>query len=170
MPARWRADATGLDGGVTSGGAGGAVLAFVCRMVCRNSVFVNVDSSKKPDNQTSRAKSTQFRHFFRVWCENPNRNETRQPDKHKPCLSGFPSVCLVVGFSPDKVKTTQFRHFFACLSGWLVCLVVSISENTGKGRAGVYFCSAGRSQFDCPTASPPEKAPTPLRFAIREYS
>ena len=46
------------------GSGGGAILAFVCRMVCRNSVFVNVDSSKKPDNQTNRGKSTQFRHFF----------------------------------------------------------------------------------------------------------
>jgi len=64
-------------------------------------------------------------------------------------LSGFSSVCLVVGFLPDKVKSTQFRCFLACLSGWLVCLVVSISENTGKGRAGVYFLAQELGKMFC---------------------
>lgn len=124
-------------------------------------------NTRQPDKQ---GKSYAVSPLFRVWSKNPSRNETRQPDKHKFCLSGFPSVCLVVGFSPDKVKTTQFRCFLACLSGCLVCLVVSTSGNKERCRAGVYFCSAGRSQFDCPTASPPETVPVPLRFATRGYS
>ena len=124
-------------------------------------------NTRQPDKQW---KSYAVSPFFRVWSKNPSRNETRQPDKHEFCLSGFPSVCLVVGFSPDKVKTTQFRCFLVCLSGCLVCLVVSTSGNKGRCRAGVYFCSAGRSQFDCPTASPPETVPVPLRFAARGYS
>ena len=163
MPARWRAAAVGLGGGVTSGGAGGTVLAFLCRMVCKNSVFVNADSSETPDNQTNRGKATQFRRFFvsglKIQTETKPDNQTSTS-----------SVCLVAGFAPDKAKTTQFRCFLARLSGCLVCLVVSTSGNKGRCRAGVYFCSAGRSQFDFPTASPPETAPVPLRFAVHGYS
>lgn len=116
MPARWRAAAVGLGGGVTSGGAGGTVLAFLCRMVCKNSVFVNADSSETPDNQTNRGKATQFRRFFvsglKIQTETKPDNQTSTSSV---CLV-FPLFVWWLDLHQTRRKPRNFAVFLpACL-------------------------------------------------------